>query len=75
MRAGQGPALFRRLRQGGPALIQHSFDCFLASSAILSHAAARIDVIRTFRATADRGADALFIESIADADDHSKRSV
>ncbi len=58
-------------RQSLTAFFQHSFDRFLASSAILSHAAKRAsDVIRAFRATANRGANALFIESIADADDH-----
>ena len=58
------------LLQRAPAVFQHSFDCFLASSAILSHATARINVISTLGAAANRGADALFIEPIADADDH-----
>jgi len=54
------------------AFFQHSFDRFLASSAILSHAAARINVIGALRAAADGSTDALVIQPVADADDHSR---
>jgi hypothetical protein len=49
------------LRQRPAIVFQHFFDCFLASTAILSHAAARINVISMGGATADRGTDALFV--------------
>ena len=62
--------LFRRLLEGVTIVLEHFFDCFLASAAILSHAAARVDIIRANSATQDRGADALLIEPIADTDNH-----
>jgi hypothetical protein len=60
------------LSQRLAAFFQHSFDRFLASSAILSHAAARIDIIGAFRAAADGSTDALVVQPVADADDHSR---
>ena len=55
---GGGPgALLRGSCQRAPAFFQHFFDRFLASSAILSHAAAGIDIIGAARAGVDGGAD------------------
>jgi len=60
----------RRLLEGLVALFQHAFDRFLASATILSHAAARIDVIRADSTTQDCGADALVVQPIADTNNH-----
>jgi hypothetical protein len=62
------------LGQRFPAFFQHSFDRFLASSAILSHAAARINFIGALSTAADGSTDTLIIQPVADADDHPKSS-
>ncbi|HUO03037.1 MAG TPA: hypothetical protein VMU31_09675, partial [Rhizomicrobium sp.] len=68
------PALRPGLRRFQSGLfVQHFFDRFLASSAILSYAAAGIDVIGTAGAAFDGGADAVLIQPIADTDDHESK--
>jgi hypothetical protein len=60
------------LQQAGArsGAVQHFFDRFLASAAVLSHVAVRVNVVRAIRAVRDRTADFRVIQPIADADDH-----